>query len=136
MLKAGVLGRWVGVVCEPELLDPAHALKERMLNHIKYDRVGDCNKPIHRIVDILLLIGCEQNRVNLLNKYKTALPGTIKANLRHLLNQTLTMDKISILWVDDEIDLLKPHIIFLKEKGYDVSSANNGHDANARAVGY
>lgn len=39
------------------------------------------------------------------------------------------MDKIPILWVDDEIDLLKPHIIFLQEKGYDVSSANNGHDA-------
>ena len=39
------------------------------------------------------------------------------------------MDKISILWVDDEIDLLKPHIIFLKEKGYDVSTINNGHDA-------
>jgi CheY-like chemotaxis protein len=31
--------------------------------------------------------------------------------------------------VDDEIDLLKPHIIFLKEKGYDVSTTNNGHDA-------
>jgi len=39
------------------------------------------------------------------------------------------MDKINILWVDDEIDLLKPHIIFLKEKGYDVSTVNNGHDA-------
>lgn len=39
------------------------------------------------------------------------------------------MEKITILWVDDEIDLLKPHIIFLKEKGYDVSTVNNGHDA-------
>jgi len=39
------------------------------------------------------------------------------------------MDKINILWVDDEIDLLKPHIIFLKEKGYMVQTANNGHDA-------
>ncbi|MCK9423369.1 MAG: PglZ domain-containing protein [Bacteroidales bacterium] len=39
------------------------------------------------------------------------------------------MDKVTILWVDDEIDLLKPHIIFLKEKGYDVSTVNNGHDA-------
>ena len=26
--------------------------------------------------------------------------------------------KIKILWADDEIDLLKPHILFLKEKGY------------------
>ncbi len=40
-----------------------------------------------------------------------------------------SMDKINILWVDDEIDLLKPHIIFLKEKGYQVQTANNGHDA-------
>jgi CheY-like chemotaxis protein len=39
------------------------------------------------------------------------------------------MDKTSILWVDDEIDLLKPHIIFLREKGYDVSTTNNGHEA-------
>lgn len=39
------------------------------------------------------------------------------------------MDKVTILWVDDEIDLLKPHIIFLKDKGYDVSTVNNGHDA-------
>jgi DNA-binding response OmpR family regulator len=39
------------------------------------------------------------------------------------------MEKINILWVDDEIDLLKPHIIFLKEKGYSVLTANNGSDA-------
>jgi DNA-binding response OmpR family regulator len=39
------------------------------------------------------------------------------------------MDKIKILWADDEIDLLKPHIIFLEQKGYDVVTANNGDDA-------
>ena len=39
------------------------------------------------------------------------------------------MRKIHILWVDDEIDLLRPHIIFLKEKGYEVDTANNGSDA-------
>ena len=39
------------------------------------------------------------------------------------------MDKTMILWVDDEIDLLKPHILFLKDKGYDVYTTNNGHDA-------
>ena len=39
------------------------------------------------------------------------------------------MEKDSILWVDDEIDLLKPHILFLKEKGYDVTTANNGNSA-------
>lgn len=39
------------------------------------------------------------------------------------------MDNIQILWVDDEIDLLKPHILFLEAKGYQVDTANNGADA-------
>jgi len=39
------------------------------------------------------------------------------------------MDKIKILWVDDEIELLKPHVIFLEQKGYTVFTANNGNDA-------
>ncbi|HPT31046.1 MAG TPA: response regulator, partial [Prolixibacteraceae bacterium] len=37
--------------------------------------------------------------------------------------------KIQILWTDDEIDLLRPHIIFLREKGYEVDTASNGTDA-------
>src|SRR5215510_12266459 len=41
-------------------------------------------------------------------------------------------DKVSILWADDEIDLLKPHLIFLKEKGYDVVTTTNGNDALAQ----
>jgi CheY-like chemotaxis protein len=39
------------------------------------------------------------------------------------------MNKIHILWVDDEIDLLKPHIFFLEKKEYQVSTATNGVDA-------
>jgi DNA-binding response OmpR family regulator len=39
------------------------------------------------------------------------------------------MDKIKILWADDEIELLKPHILFLEQKGYDVSTTNNGDEA-------
>jgi CheY-like chemotaxis protein len=39
------------------------------------------------------------------------------------------MRKIKILWIDDEIDLLRAHIIFLQEKGYEVETANNGSDA-------
>lgn len=39
------------------------------------------------------------------------------------------MKNVHILWVDDEIDLLKPHILFLEEKGYTVSTASNGEDA-------
>lgn len=34
-----------------------------------------------------------------------------------------------ILWADDEIDLLKPHIMFLKSKGYEVTTVNSGRDA-------
>ena len=34
-----------------------------------------------------------------------------------------------ILWVDDEIDLLQPYIIYLKGKDYDVTTASNGEDA-------
>ena len=36
-----------------------------------------------------------------------------------------------VLWVDDEIDLLRAHIIFLGEKGYKVTPASNGEDALA-----
>ena len=34
-----------------------------------------------------------------------------------------------ILWADDEIDLLKPHILFLRGKGYDVVTTNSGAEA-------
>jgi len=37
--------------------------------------------------------------------------------------------KDRILWADDEIDLLKPHILFLQEKGYDVIPVISGQDA-------
>ena len=39
------------------------------------------------------------------------------------------MDKITILWADDEIDTLKPQILFLKQKGYEVITVTNGYDA-------
>ena len=34
-----------------------------------------------------------------------------------------------ILWADDEIDLLKPHILFLEKKNYEVTKCTNGTDA-------
>ncbi|MBP6456777.1 MAG: response regulator, partial [Chitinophagaceae bacterium] len=34
-----------------------------------------------------------------------------------------------ILWIDDELESLKSQIIFLKNKGYEVFSSSNGHDA-------
>ncbi len=39
------------------------------------------------------------------------------------------MSNPRILWADDEIDLLQPHILFLESKGYDVTSVSNGSDA-------
>lgn len=39
------------------------------------------------------------------------------------------MRKDKILWADDEIDLLKPHILFLEEKGYEVTPVISGQDA-------
>jgi CheY-like chemotaxis protein len=38
------------------------------------------------------------------------------------------MRTIKILWTDDEIEALKPHIIFLQEKGYDIDTCSNGND--------
>lgn len=45
---------------------------------------------------------------------------------------------MKILWADDEIDLLKPHILFLEAKGYEVETVNNGNDAieNAQKTNY
>lgn len=44
----------------------------------------------------------------------------------------MTATRGKILWVDDEIDLLRPHIMFLTEKGYSVDTATNGEDAIAQ----
>ncbi|MFV0540666.1 MAG: PglZ domain-containing protein [Aestuariibaculum sp.] len=39
------------------------------------------------------------------------------------------MSAIQILWVDDEIDLLKPHIIFLEQRNYKVTTCKSGSEA-------
>lgn len=39
------------------------------------------------------------------------------------------MEKINILWADDEIDRLKPHLKFLESRNYAVTTVTNGHDA-------
>lgn len=38
-------------------------------------------------------------------------------------------NNIRLLWADDEIDLLKPQLMFLEKKGYTVTTVTNGHDA-------
>ncbi len=39
------------------------------------------------------------------------------------------MELARILWVDDEIEMLRPHILFLEQKGYHVKTSNNGEEA-------
>ena len=41
----------------------------------------------------------------------------------------MTVKKDKILWADDEIDLLKPYILFLQDKGYEVVPVISGQDA-------
>lgn len=47
----------------------------------------------------------------------------------------MPLKQIKILWADDEIDLLRPHIIFLEKKGYLVNTATNGSDAISMVAG-
>ena len=39
------------------------------------------------------------------------------------------MDSCTILWIDDEVDSLKSHLLFLKDKGFSVNTISNGYDA-------
>ena len=41
----------------------------------------------------------------------------------------MAFGKGHILWIDDEIELLRPHVMFLKERGYTVTPVNNAEDA-------
>lgn len=41
----------------------------------------------------------------------------------------MAVKKDRVLWADDEIDLLKPHILFLQDKGYEVIPVISGQDA-------
>ena len=44
-------------------------------------------------------------------------------------NASKSNSKGNILWIDDEIELLRPHIILLEQRGYSVDIASNGEDA-------
>ena len=44
-------------------------------------------------------------------------------------DKTMAAKKDRVLWADDEIDLLKPHILFLQDKGYEVIPVISGQDA-------
>ena len=58
--------------------------------------------------------------------------GLFRLKIGHIcpnIKQRYTMNAIKILWVDDEIDLLKPHIIFLEKKNYEVTTCQSGTEA-------
>lgn len=42
------------------------------------------------------------------------------------------MNNGHVLWIDDEIEMLRPHVLFLEKKGYVVETLNNGSDAVQR----
>ncbi len=44
------------------------------------------------------------------------------------------MKQMRIMWVDDEIDLLKPFVLFLEERNYIVETCNNGNDAIEKVI--
>lgn len=52
----------------------------------------------------------------------------LEAALQQKTNRNTFMNKPRILWTDDEIDLLRAHIMFLQEKGYEVETSTNGLD--------
>ena len=44
------------------------------------------------------------------------------------MNHKTNDNRGKIIWIDDEIDSLKPHILFLEEKGYEITPSPNGRD--------
>src|SRR5690625_4759436 len=52
-----------------------------------------------------------------------------KLTLTLELDKYTYMNEIKILWVDDEIELLKPHILFLEKKDYQVTGCQSGTEA-------
>ena len=45
-----------------------------------------------------------------------------------IMNHKTIDNRGKIIWIDDEIESLKPHILFLKEKGYDITTSSSGKD--------
>jgi len=48
---------------------------------------------------------------------------------KHYIKSNKQNMETTILWADDEIELLKPHILLLEDKGYKVEGVNSGADA-------
>ncbi len=61
-----------------------------------------------------------------LRKFQNYFP---RQNFEGAIRKDTYMRDIKVLWVDDEIDMLKPHIIFLENKNYRVTTAQSGMEA-------
>ena len=82
-----------------------------MLYKVKDQRIWDGNKSVNWIVkESKFLTGIQTFQLSLKSK-------------------DTYMSDIKVLWVDDEIDLLKPHILFLEQKNYAVTTAQSGTEA-------
>ena len=98
-----------------------------MFNNIKNKIVSNIYKSINRIVDNFLFISFYFDKyffVSLnLSNYLIPILGGTETKLSFL------MDMVKILWADDEIELLKPHILFLEQKSYSVTAVKSGDEA-------
>jgi len=78
-----------------------------MVDEFCNKRGGDCNKSVNWVV----VLG--------------------ELQLNKITPKDTHMQQIELLWIDDEIDLLQAHILFLSQKGYNVSDVHSGQDAIA-----
>lgn len=62
-------------------------------------------------------------------QYFSTIFEVIRSNIHSTKQRYIYMSDIKVLWVDDEIDLLKPHILFLEGKNYSVTTAQSGTEA-------
>src|SRR5690606_7433207 len=129
-----------------DLLNVAQALEVRMLYQVKYKTGWNGYESINRIVDYLLFIQSLFAMLEALSPAKVyrqrygrcllIFVKNVDAGKLFAMFAIISMDRngagmqeTNILWADDEIDLLKPHIMLLNEKGYGVKTVTNGNDA-------
>ena len=94
-----------------------------MFQQIKKQRIVEPDESINRIVDDFVLIHL---RVSVFFFGGHTEPAALSFMLR---KNTMTAQQISILWADDEIDLLKAQVLFLSSKGYRIVAVGSGTEA-------
>ena len=135
MVKTRMERTRIDQVGKAQLLDMPQSLEVRVVNDTRYKGIRNAYEPVHRVIDNLYLpqsflaffiqrplicctfVRCQRNR-NGVYEFKNRNPSKLDV-----------MEQIKILWADDEIDLLKPHIMFLEEKGYQVQTATSADEA-------